>query len=227
MKKLMLLLFISIFLLPLSADTEYVYVADGSSSPAGSAVSLPLEVDMSHVGPKVYYGFYTGVGNVQKDSNQYKLIFDESLISSDTYQSTAQFKIYTYILSGEKLTLSLKWTALYYKYTYYTKTSSGWWTYYSDSTGYLTIPVSVIDSNITSSVTSIDAAEEYVIYTFDPSKDGLLLHRDFELSATTDSYKSDDFNVKAIWEKNGSEDYTNFSQYDFSGTMQLTLKTTT
>lgn len=221
MKKIMMLLFVFVLLFPLSAETGTVYTGDGNVFPSDE-VSLPLVMKTDDVlsSSTVFYGFYTGEGNVEysSSSREYQIVFQEKMVPSTsttvTYQASASFKLYVYILSTEKMKLSLRWTALYYRYKN-SSSSSGWsslWGGGSSSYSYSTIPVSVVNvSTDASSVYNIGSAKDYTILTFDPSN-GVLYHNDFEYTATTDTYTASDLKTK-------TENYT--------GTMRLTLTTTT
>jgi hypothetical protein len=224
MKKIMMLLFVFVLLFPLSADTGTVYTGDGNVFPSDE-VSLPLVMKTDDVlsSSKVFFGFYTGEGDVEysSDDDEYQIVFQEKMVPSTstkvTYQASANFKLYVYILSTEKMKLSLKWTALYYRYK--DSSSGSDWSFFGGMFGgnsssylYSTIPVSVVNvSTKASEVYNISSATDYTILTFDPSN-GVLYHKDFEFNATTNTYTASDL-------KTTTQNYT--------GTMRLTLTTTT
>lgn len=234
MKKIVLLIIISVFLFPLTAVSTYVYKGDDSvivdKTTDTPVATLPLVVDTSNITDKVFYGFYTKEGTVGQDSSDTttyeKLVFNESIVNIDTYSSTytytasANIKFYLYILSGSnKYKLSLKWTHLSGSLTY----KSGGWGGGNDSQNQ-TIPVSITikdennkDVTRKSSGTDISSAKAYEIDTFDPSVDGILMHMDYSYEAKTDEYTNK--------YTSGRNTYTISSYNNFTGTMSLILST--
>lgn len=242
MKKIVLLIIISVFLFPLTAVSTYVYKGDDSvivdKTTDTPVATLPLVVDTSNITDKVFYGFYTKEGTVGQDSSDTttyeKLVFNESIVNFDTYSSTytytasANIKFYLYILSrSNKYKLSLKWTHLSGSLTYKSSSSSGGWGGGNNSrnqTVETTIPVSITikdennkDVTRKSSGKDISSAKAYEIDTFDPSVDGILMHMDYSYEAKTDEYTN---KYTSDWNKYTISSYTNFT-----GTMSLILST--
>lgn len=208
MKKTVLLIIISVFLFPLTAASTYVYKGDDSviTSSDTAIATLPLVVDTSSINEKVFYGFYSGEGTVEAylssgwggTTTEQRLMFKESIIgitgSTYYYKATAEINFYVYIFSNSSYKLSLKWTHLYYKG--------------SKTTYQIPVTISIDNKDQTSTGTDINSATSYDIDTFNPSTDGILIHRDYTYTANTGKYNS--FNQKKA---------------DYTGYMALTLST--
>lgn len=226
MKKIVLLMIIFVFLFPLTAKSEYVYKGDESiiSTTSDYIVTLPLVVDTSSLDTKVFYGFYTGEGTVGTDSSDdttfQKLVFNESITkisgTTYTYKAVANIKFYVYILGSDSFNLSLKWTHLSGSFSYeYTSKRGG--TKTDTLTKYIPVTISINDNDYTSSTSDINQATANDIDTYSPSKDGILIHRDYSYEAITDEYTNK--------YSSGGNSYTIINYGSFTGTMALILST--
>ena len=231
MKKIIVLIFLCILLLPLFSSASTVYSGSGNVLPSNE-VSLPLTVDLSSLGTtKVFYGFYTKEGTVGQDSsdnNTYqKLVFKQFLVRTGTdgntryYKATASIQFYVYVLngSGSSLKLSLKWTNLTGKAIYYKKQGqiSGKTT--TTDNNYYAIPVCITIGSkeqwagSTQSPTTNSVSKTVNIDTFSASGD-VLAHRNYSYTATTGEYSN-------LYNNNNY-----IKNYNYKGTMTLILSTT-
>ena len=196
MKRLTILLFISVLVLSSAFAADSTYKGSGTSPTAASA-SMDLKLTSSILtDPVVLYGFYSNTGDTSKTSGRVingTLVLEEKLKStsrnSSTRYGTGVFSVYFYCFSEDKLTGTLSWSSL---------TSSSSSSSYSYSYSYPPLPSTLSvkiegtrsDNNksVTSTSNSTDSKTSLVIFSFDPSSNGVYKHYIFTGTVTTEEY---------------------------------------
>ena len=196
MKRLTILLLISVLVLSSAFAADSTYKGSGTSPTAASA-SMDLKLTSSILtNPVVLYGFYSNTGDTSKTSGRVidgTLVLEEKLKStsrnSSTRYGTGVFSVYFYCFSEDKLTGTLSWSSL---------TSSSSSSSYSYSYSYPPLPSTLSvkiegtrsDNNksVTSTSNSTDSKTSLVIFSFDPSSDYVYKHYTFTGTVTTEEY---------------------------------------
>ena len=198
MKRLTILLLISVLVLSSAFAADSTYKGSGTSPTAASA-SMDLKLTSSILtNPVVLYGFYSNTGDTSKTSGRVidgTLVLEEKLKStsrnSSTRYGTGVFSVYFYCFSEDKLTGTLSWSSL-------TSSSSSSSYSYSYSYSYPPLPSTLSvkiegtrsDNNksVTSTSNSTDSKTSLVIFSFDPSSDYVYKHYTFTGTVTTEEY---------------------------------------
>lgn len=184
MKRLTILLLISVLILSSAFAADSTYKGSGTSPTAASA-SMDLKLTSSILtNPVVLYGFYSNTGDTSKTSGRVingTLVLEEKLKSTSSYYSsrygTGVFSVYFYCFSEDKLTGTLSWSDL--------SSSSR-----KGRSLELTISGTRSDNNksVTSTSNSTDSETSLVIFSFDPSSNGVYKHYIFTGTVTTEEY---------------------------------------
>ena len=182
MKRLTILLLISVLILSSAFAADSTYKGSGTSPTAASA-SMDLKLTSSILtNPVVLYGFYSNTGDTSKTSGRVingTLVLEEKLKSTSSYYSsrygTGVFSVYFYCFSEDKLTGTLSWSDL------------------SSRNGRsleLTISGTRSDTNksVNKTSSSSTSSTSLEIFSFAPSSNGVYKHYTFTGTVTTEEY---------------------------------------
>ena len=121
-KGILFILALVLVVLPVAAENVYSY-SGATAQYATASAGFELSIDSTTWLKKsasssdssfVYYGFYTGTGDMTLDGTTPTLVFKEEIasIKDDTYKGVASFKVYFYIISNSQFNATLTWSDL-------------------------------------------------------------------------------------------------------------------